>query len=233
MPTATTMTFAGFSRDAIDFMAELALNNDRAWFQPRKAEFERLVREPFEALVAALAERFERRGIPLTADPARSVTRIYRDTRFSRDKSPYKDHVYASFGFADGGAVRYSGGYFNFQPGNMYVGGGMWMPGKEVVEAFRRRIVDDPDGVRAALEDPGFLAAFGPVKPYGDALKRVPHGYPADGPLADLLRCKSVVFGRSLADDDVTSPGLPDTLADAYGAATPVLRFLATLATAG
>jgi uncharacterized protein (DUF2461 family) len=78
-----------FSPEAIQFLADLAANNDRAWFQPRKADYERLLKEPLEALVAALAERFAARGIPLQADPKRSIFRIYRDTRFSKDKSPY------------------------------------------------------------------------------------------------------------------------------------------------
>jgi uncharacterized protein (TIGR02453 family) len=80
--------FAGFQAEALQFLADLAENNDRAWFQPRKADFERLIREPTEALCVALAERFAARGLPLQADPARSPFRIYRDVRFSKDKSP-------------------------------------------------------------------------------------------------------------------------------------------------
>jgi uncharacterized protein (TIGR02453 family) len=86
-------TFEGFSPDAVDFLVELAQNNERSWFQPRKADYERLLREPMEALVVALAERLEARGIPLRADPKRSIFRIYRDTRFSKDKSPHHDKV--------------------------------------------------------------------------------------------------------------------------------------------
>ena len=84
-----TSTFSGFRAEAIDFLADLAANNEREWFNPRKAEYERLLKEPFEALVSALAERLEARQIPLQADPKRSIFRIYRDTRFSKDKSPY------------------------------------------------------------------------------------------------------------------------------------------------
>jgi uncharacterized protein (TIGR02453 family) len=93
----TAPTFSGFSPAAIQFLADLAQNNDRAWFQPRKAEFERLLREPMEQMIAALADRLAARGVPLRADPKRSPFRIYRDTRFSRDKSPYKTHLGASF----------------------------------------------------------------------------------------------------------------------------------------
>ena len=158
-----------------------------------------------EALVAALAERLAARDIPLQADPKRSIFRIYRDTRFAKDKSPYKTNLGASFpwlrigptasrSIAEGMAHA-NGGYFNFQPGEMYVGGGMWMPEKARLDAFRRAVVDEPDRVRAALEEPGFVAAFGSVSAH-EHLKRVPPGFPPDHPKADLLRYKDVVFGR-------------------------------------
>lgn len=233
----TGRSFGGFTPAAIQFLADLAENNDRAWFGPRKAEYERLLKRPLEALCDALADRFAARAIPLQADPRRSPFRIYRDTRFSRDKSPYKTNVGASFPWlGDGGApseglgdgTRGAGGYFHFQPGEMYVGGGMWMPTRPRLEAFRRAVVEEPERVRAALEDPGFVAWFGGARSH-DALKRVPAGLPADHPLADLLRWKDVVFGRRLSDDEVTSPELPDLLADGFAAATPALRFLAGL----
>jgi uncharacterized protein (TIGR02453 family) len=224
--------FAGFRPEAIQFLAELAENNDRAWFQPRKAEYERLLKEPMEALVAALAERFEARGIPLRADPKRSIFRIYRDTRFAKDKSPYKTNMGASFPWTEGGtpddSAHGNGGYFHFQPGEMYLGGGMWLAERPRMEAFRRAVVEDEARVAAALEDPTFLAMFEPVHPH-EMLKRVPPGYPPDHPRADWLRFKDVVFGRRLADDDVLSPSLPDVMADSYEAALPVFRFLATL----
>ena len=142
---AVTSTFAGFSPDGIQFMADLAANNDRTWFQPRKADYGRLVKEPMELLMVALGERFEVGRIPLVADPKRSPFRIYRDTRFSRDKAPYKTHIGASMpwvGGVDGSmpspgeaaesddGPHGNGAYFNFQPGEMYAGGGMWMPDK-------------------------------------------------------------------------------------------------------
>ncbi len=235
MTTATT-TFEGFRPEAIQFFVELTENNNREWFQPRKAEYERLVKEPLEALVAALAERLAARDIPLQADPKHSIFRIYRDTRFSKDKSPYKTHLGASFPWIERAAgvevpderAHGNGGYFNFQPGEMYVGGGMWQPDRARLEAFRRAVVDQPERVAAALDDPGFVAVFGSVSSH-EPLKRVPPGYPADHPRADLLKSRDIVFGRRLADDEVLSPDLPDTLADAYAAAMPVFRFLATL----
>lgn len=238
-PGATARPFTGFSPDAIQFLADLAENNDRAWFQPRKAEFDRLLKQPMEALVAAISHRFEARGIPLAADPRRGIFRIYRDTRFSKDKSPYKRHYAATFPWVGGGAAaeaggnpseraHTNGGYFNFQPGDMYVGGGMWHPDRPRLDAFRRAVVERPDEVRAAIEDARFVATFGNVNSEAP-LRRVPPGFPADHPLAELLKLRDVVFGRRLSDADVLSPALPDTLADAFEAALPVFRLLATL----
>ena len=234
-----TSRFTGFRPEAVDFLVELAQNNDRSWFQPRKEEYERLLKDPMEALVVALAERFEARGLPLLADPKRSVSRIYRDTRFAKDKSPYKANVYARFPWVgagsghdasdDGGHT--ASGYFNVMPGESYVGGGMWRPERERLDAFRAAILDEPDRVRAAFEDPGFLAELGPVRSH-EALKRVPAGLPPDHPMADMFRFKDVVFGRQMSDDEIRSPDLPDVLADAYAAALPVFRFLGTLGAA-
>ena len=229
--------FAGFTPDATQFLTDLAENNERAWFTPRKADFERLLKAPLEALCTALAERFVARGLPLQADPRRSPFRIYRDTRFSRDKSPYKTNLGASFPWAEatGGAgesadagAHANGGYFNFQPGEMYAGGGMWRAEKPRLDALRRALVEEPDRVREAIEEPGFVTWFGDVHTH-ELLQRIPAGYPKDHPLADMFRWKDVVFGRRLSDDEVFSPDLPDLLVDGWTAALPVFRFLATL----
>ena len=237
--TVAAPAFTGFSPAALQFLADLAANTDRTWFNPRKADYERLIKEPLEALCVALAERFEQRGIPLLSDPRKSPFRIYRDTRFSKDKSPYKTHVAANFPWIARGEqlasarssdpdAHANGGYFHFQPGSMYVGGGMWHPSPERLTAFRRAVVDEPERVKTALEDPGFVGWFGGIESH-ETLKRVPSGYPADHPLADLLRQKDVVFGKELSDRDVLAPGLPDLLADAFASALPAFRFLDTL----
>lgn len=250
---AETTSFGGFTPAAIQFLADLAEHNERAWFQPRKAEYERLLRDPLEQLCLALAGELAARGLPLRADPRRSPFRIYRDTRFSHDKSPYKTNVAASFPWVEGRPAEASmagsptpgatpaidapigaeerhgvGGYVSIRPGEMYVGGGMYMPPKPRLEAFRRLMVADPERVLAALEDPGFVAWFGGAHPH-EMLKRVPPGYPADHPQADLLRWKDVIFMRRLADEEVFSPDLPARLAEGFAAAQPVFRLLATL----
>jgi uncharacterized protein (TIGR02453 family) len=236
-----TPTFTGFRPEAIQFLVDLAENNDRAWFQPRKGDYERLLKEPLEALIASLAERFEARGIPLRADPAKSPFRIYRDVRFSKDKSPYKTNLGASFPWIGEAAdedptgrshtsnVHSSGGYFHLQPGEIFVGGGIWHPDKPWIDAFRQRVAADPGGLRELLETPTFADTFGGLSSEGHGLQRVPTGYPADHPAADLLKLKDVVFGRRLSDADAMSPTLPDVLADTYEAGLPLFRYLASV----
>jgi uncharacterized protein (TIGR02453 family) len=219
----TAQVFEGFRREAIQFLADLAENNERAWFQPRKADYERLLKDPLEALCIALDEAFRSRGIPLGADPARSPFRIYRDVRFSKDKSPYKTNIGASFPYTDGHAD--AGGYFHLAPGEIYVGGGMWHPDRSRLAAWRA-VVDRGVGLEA-LDDTAFVATFGHVG--GDRLSRVPQGYPKDHPRAELLMLKDVTFGRRLSDDDAMSAGLPDVLADDFAAAVPVFRLLGSL----
>jgi uncharacterized protein (TIGR02453 family) len=225
--------FRGFTPDAMQFLVDLAFNNDRAWFQPRKAEYERLLKEPLEALCVDLAVELAARGVPLRADPQKSPFRIYRDTRFSKDKSPYKTNVAASFPWIGDGAATSDGqserhgGYFHLSPEGSYMGGGMWHPEPARLAAFRKSVDEDPETVLGALEDPVFRARFEPV--HGDSLTRVPKGYTPDHPHADLLKLKDITFGREVALDEVFSADLPAILAADFAAAVPVMRFLASL----
>ena len=154
MPTSTE-TFTGFRPEAIQFLADLAANNEREWFTPRKAEYERLLKAPLEALCRALDDAFRARGIPLEGDPTRSPFRIYRDVRFSKDKSPYKTNVAASFPWAEGGGSDgphgfgesgNPGGYFHMAPGEVYIGGGMWHPSTAKLGGVPRRRRRRPGG---------------------------------------------------------------------------------------
>ena len=217
--------FDGFRPEALQFLVELALNNERTWFQPRKGDYERLLKGPLEALCVALDREFEARSIPLASDPARSPFRIYRDVRFSRDKSPYKTAVSASFPWSgEGGGV---GGYFHLEPGGVFVGGGMWHPSTARLAAWRKVVVEDRERVHTVLDDPAFAETFGRLD--GERLKRAPAGYGADDPDLELLALKDVTFGRHLADGAVLSPDLPATIAATLQHATPLLRLLAGL----
>src|SRR6202142_121331 len=150
--------FGGFTPAALQFLVDLAMNNDRSWFQPRKSEYERLLKEQLEALCVALDGEFAARRIPLSADPARAPFRIYRDVRFSADKSPYKTAVSASFPWTGaGGGV---GGYLHIEPGACYLGGGMWHPAPARLAAWRGAGGADRARVRGILEEPMFRTTF-------------------------------------------------------------------------
>lgn len=232
LPTESA-PFTGFKPAALQFLADLAENNDRAWFKPRKAEFDALLKEPLEALCVALAQRFDDLRLPLEADPKRSPFRIYRDVRFAKDKSPYKTSVGADFPWNDSrgddlrprGAV---GGYFHLQPGNIFVGGGMWHPERARLAAFREKIDRDPSAALRAIEDTRFRSVFGSVT--GEMLTRNPKGFPMDHPYGHILRLKDVLFSRPLSDKEVFSAELPDRIARDLDAARPVMLFLDQLA---
>jgi uncharacterized protein (TIGR02453 family) len=226
--------FSGFTPDGMQFLVDLAFNNERAWFNAHKADYEQLLKRPLEALCADLADELAKRGVPLRSDPQSSPFRIFRDTRFSKDKSPYKTNVAASFPWVGDGAAtsegqsqRHGGGYFHMSPQGSYMGGGMWHPEPARLAAFRKALDEDPATALGALEDPVFLARFEPV--HGDMYKRVPAGYPADHPHAELLRLKDVTYGRELSSDEVFSADLPQILAQDFAAAVPVMRWLASL----
>ena len=233
----TSGAFEGFTKAGVQFLADLAEHNDRAWFQPRKADYERLLKAPLEALCVALEASFRERRVPLVADPARSPFRIYRDVRFAKDKSPYKTNVGASFAFAErgpdgapllgAGGARRGGGYFHLAPGEIFVGGGMWHPEPPPLAAWRDLVLGAPDRVHEAIDDPAFVARFGEVG--GDRLRRAPTGVPADHPDLPLLLLKDVTFGRRLDDGEAFSKDLPTILAADLATAAPLLRLLASL----
>jgi uncharacterized protein (TIGR02453 family) len=232
MPSEPT-TFNGFKPDALQFLADLAANNDRNWFKPRKADYERLLKEPMEALCVALSDRLDALHLPMDADPKRSPFRIYRDVRFSKDKSPYKTGVGADFPWDDSEGDRARprgsvGGYFHLEPGNIFVGGGMWHPERARLAAFREKVDRDPNAVLKAIEDSRFRSVYGSVK--GESLTRNPIGFPKDHPYGYLLRLKDVIFSRRISDRDVFSAKLPDIIAKDFEAARPVLLFLDKLA---
>ena len=218
-------SFTGFRQEALDFLIALGLNNDRAWFQPRKGEYEALLKAPLEAFCVALGEEFAKRGIPMRADE-RSPFRIYRDVRFSRDKAPYKTNLGASFPWTgDGGGV---GGYLHLSPGESFTGGGMYHPSPARLAAWRNAVVDDRAGVHAAIEDPAFVEAYGEVDADA-ALKRAPAGFDPADPDIGLLKLKDVVFGHPLRDAEVLEPDLPERIAADLAASLPVMRYLAAL----
>ena len=206
------------------FLRDLAAHNDRSWFHAEKSRFERDVKAPFHALVRAL-------GAPLAAiDPNvraddGSVFRIYRDTRFAKDKAPYKTHVAAQFPY---GAVRGPSGagyYLHLEPGDCFFVGGVHLPEPSVASRIRRILAERPDAWAAAKASAGPLGE-------GPTLARVPKPWAADHPLADDLRRKSFTAWRRFSEDDVTRSDFLDRLVEAASGLAPLVRLVAPAAIA-
>lgn len=216
--------FAGFPPGALSFLRDLAANNDRAWFEPRKADYAALVLAPMRALVADMVAELARRRIPLSADPLKAVFRVHRDVRFSKDKSPYKTHcgaVLSPTGARDGaGGVL----YLHLDPTGSFAAAGFYQPSPPMLEALRRAIVDEPDAFAAVLRP---MQDLGADLRHEDALKRLPRGFEsASGtPAADWVRQKHFVYQRALSPQDLAGPGLVATLGAFAEAAHPLLRF--------
>src|SRR4051812_35665794 len=143
--------FAGFPPEGIQFFAKLMRNNRREWFQPRKAIFEEKLKQPMRELVIALNGALKGFAPEYITDPDKAIYRIYRDTRFSKDKTPYKDHVAASFYKRGGSGNGSSGFYCAVSQKEVAVGGGVYMPEPETLTAIRRRIAERHEQLRKIL----------------------------------------------------------------------------------
>jgi uncharacterized protein (TIGR02453 family) len=197
--------FPGFRDEAFEFLRNLSENNDREWFKPHKTTFDDEIQWPFKCLLADTAREFAHRDIPLTADPKRSLYRIYRDTRFSKNKDPYKTHLGAVLS-PDGKRDTPGGLYIHFQPGASFLAAGYWNPESRLLRSWRTRMSDDPAaflGLAERLDERGL-----PLKPRSDVLKRMPRGFEglADTDIAPYLRWKSFIVSRPVDDDALQTP---------------------------
>jgi uncharacterized protein (TIGR02453 family) len=216
--------FTGFPKDFFAFFEELALNNERPWFLANKARYERSVLKPMTCLVADMALPLSRISQYYVADPKRSLFRIYRDVRFSKDKRPYKEHCAAQFRHAAGRDVHAPGFYVHVAPDEIFVGGGMWMPDAPALKRVRDAIATDTAGWRRA-QDKRFQNVFGGLSDEY-TLKRPPKGYEADHPaIADIKRT-SFVFGRESTRARAGKAVFLDDIEEAFIAARPMMRFL-------
>ncbi len=179
-------SFPGFTSDAISFLRALKRNNRREWFQPRKDKYEALIRTPMLELVSCLNEQFARFAPEYIAPPQKALYRIYRDTRFSKDKTPYKTHVSAIFPRSN--AVKREGSvfYFHFTEKEILVFGGVWAPERDELLAYRTLLQDHHEELQEILADKKLKRVLGGLQ--GEQLTRTPKGFPVDHPAEALLR---------------------------------------------
>jgi uncharacterized protein (TIGR02453 family) len=179
------MIFQGFKPELLDFLRELALHNNRDWFQAHAAQYQDYLVEPARAFVSTMGEYLPALGPDIHAEPRMrgSIMVINRDVRFARDKSPYKTHLDLWFWQGSGPSRERPGYFFRLQPDSLTLGAGMHAFSDAVLERFRTAILDDTQG--GQLER--VAGAIG-VQLGGQTYKRIPPGYPADHPRADWLR---------------------------------------------
>ena len=222
------MTEAHFTPHLFEFLLDLAANNNREWFQINKDRYEQHVKEPLLRFIEDFGPRLGSISAHFVADgrpQGGSMFRIYRDVRFSKDKSPYKTQAAAHFRHEAGRTAHAPGFYLHLAPGEVGAGVGIWRPDTAALTKVRNAIVANPGGWEKAAKDPGFLGEFSIG---GDSLKRPPKGFNADHPHLEDLKRKNHIAWFELDEDDAVTPGFLDDFADICHQAVPYVRFLTT-----
>ncbi|MFH0991999.1 MAG: DUF2461 domain-containing protein [bacterium] len=217
--------FEGFPIQGIRFLKKLKQNNNRTWFEQHKAEYEEQVKLPIQSLVAALQPIVEKFAPEYDLNPRKALFRIYRDVRFSKDKTPYKIHAAAHFvirGKAKG--TEGSGFYLHIEPGNVFLGAGIYMPTAEKLKRIRKAIEEQPKEFLAIVKSRSFERTF--TKLEGEKGKRPPQGYQQDHPMLEWLKYKQFYVWLEWPEKECYDPGFVKKVAQIYKEATPLVRFL-------
>jgi uncharacterized protein (TIGR02453 family) len=209
----------------LDFLTQLSAHNNREWFEKNKASYE-AAKADFEALVSKLLPALVPIEPMLKEQQAKDcIHRIYRDVRFSKDKSPYKTNMGAVF---SKGGRKFEGAayYLHIESGGKsFAGGGMWMPQPAVLKKLRQEIDYNTDEFKGIVEGKAFKKMFQAMHS-GEPLKKVPAGYDADHPAAEYLKFKSFTVGHNLSDKDLCSKGIAAQIEKIYSTMAPFVDFL-------
>jgi uncharacterized protein (TIGR02453 family) len=223
---ATTTERASFGPELFSFLADLRANNDRDWFAANRDRYEEHLLEPALAFIDDFAPRLQKISPRFRADArpsGGSLFRIYRDTRFSKDKSPYKTNLGIHFRHELAKDAYAPGYYLHIGPGDVSAGGGIWHPATEAATRIREAIVAEPERWRRATRGGAFAKR---LELGGDSLKRVPPWADAEHPFAADLKRKDFFGWARLSEEVVVAPGFVDEYAQVCRAASPLMRFL-------
>jgi uncharacterized protein (TIGR02453 family) len=215
--------FPGFPKATLTFFRQLKRNNNRDWFNENKAAFETAVKAPTKAFVEAINAKLAGFAPAYITEPKKAIYRIYRDTRFSSDKTPYKIHTGALFRRSDLPKHEAAAFYVGVSPDGVEFAGGVYMPGPDQLRLLREHLAGHHERLEKLLKNGKLRKMAGELK--GTELQRPPKGYPADHPAVDLLRRKQWYFFQTLDADLATKPALVPTIAEAFAAMTPVVEF--------
>ena len=216
------MAAAFITPELFRFLGELRDHNERGWFEANKPRYLSLVRDPVLVFVEAVGPDLVAISPHIVADPrpsGGSLLRIYRDTRFSRDKTPYKTNVGLRFPHGAGKDIHGPGYYLHLAPGEVFMGAGMWHPEPDALHAVREAIVKDPRGWKRAQRSP---------LTHGDeSMRRAPRGFDPDHPLVEDLKRTSFTVGRRFTEKQACSPSFPGLFVSACRQEAPLMKFLA------
>ena len=218
--------FRSFGPELAAFLEDLRSNNERGWFTANRERYEETVREPARAFIRAMAPALAAISPHFRADDRKtggSLMRIHRDTRFSRDKTPYKTNVGIQFRHALGRDVHAPGYYVHLEPGSAFLGAGVWRPDSSALFMIRARIDEEPDTWREVRDDEALRAAF---RLGGESLKRAPRGFAKDHPFAEDLKRKDFIAIHELPLGDALGPAFPDLAAARMRDSGGFMRFL-------
>ncbi len=221
-----------FTAASLRFLRGLARNNRRDWFEAHRRDYETAILFPMRDFVEEMDVRLAALAPEMVGEPKRSMFRIYRDVRFSKDKSPYKTHAACWFFHRDAshrvGQESHGGGagfYFHLQPGGCLDAGGIWMPPREALGKIRDAVAAKPAAFTRIVTAPAVVRRFGALDEEA-VLTRVPRGYAPDHPAGKWLRYQSFTLGRLLTDAQVTNARLPALVAEDFAGMLPLVRWL-------
>ena len=210
-----------FDKELFEFLAELKENNNRDWFQANKSRYESHVKTPMLTFIADFGPHLQKVHPRFVADPkpvGGSMFRIYRDVRFSEDKSPYKTAASAHFKHHKAGKdVHVPGFYLHLEPGESFTASGIWHPDPQTLLAIRTAIVTRPEHWKKIRKK---------VPIEGDKLTRPPKGFPCDHPYIEDLKHKDFVTSSRLTEESICSTDFMGELTSTYKKMLPLMEFL-------
>ncbi len=219
--------FNGFPKETLVFLRELSQNNNREWFHENKSRYEQSVVTPVMDFIEAMGNFLPQLSDSFIADTRRnggSMFRIYRDTRFAKDKRPYKENVGCQFRHTAGKSAHAPGFYLHISPEEVFVGGGVWCPDNTALGMIRDAIVDSSQSWAKVVEDPVMNKHFGGLQ--GESLKRPPRGYDPQHPYIEDLKRKSYMTFRHFSPKAIHRADFIDEVESSFEKLMPLMRFI-------
>ena len=218
--------YVGFNDSTLGFLEELAANNNREWFKENKARYEELVLDVALRFIQSMQQPLAEIAPHFVAVPTRvggSLMRVYRDTRFSRNKLPYKTNIGIQFRHEQAKDVHSPGYYVHIEPDNVFLAAGMWMPDSDPLRAIRERIATKTNEWRRVRSDTAFKRHY---KLGGQSLTRPPRGFDKEHPCIDDIKRKSFIAVKNMDSDACLNPRFQQKVETSFKAATPFMKFL-------